>query len=148
MMWIATNIGAGGGTTAAALTALIYEIAKNHEAYSRLFKELQAAKLSEFATWAECQNLSYLDACIRETERLHPPVGMHLERIVPAEGAVICGKFLKGGTVVGMNPWVVNRDIAVFGEDADIWRPDRWLGSAESRNRMQKTVLTVSSLSP
>lgn len=30
-------------------------------------------------------------------------------------------------TAVGVNPWVVHRDKEVFGDDAESFRPDRWL---------------------
>lgn len=30
-------------------------------------------------------------------------------------------------TTVGVNPWVVHRDTAIFGEDVESFRPDRWL---------------------
>lgn len=30
-------------------------------------------------------------------------------------------------TVVGVNPWVVHQNTEVFGDDADAFRPDRWL---------------------
>ena len=28
---------------------------------------------------------------------------------------------------MGVNPWVVHRDRSVFGEDVEIFRPERWL---------------------
>jgi len=31
-------------------------------------------------------------------------------------------------TVIGVNPWVVHRGTAVFGEDAESFNPERWLG--------------------
>ena len=145
-MWIATNIGAGSGTTASTLTAMLHYIAGDPSVHRKLTAELRSTKLSEPPTWPECQALTYLDSCVRETERLHPAIGMHLERVVPSEGATICGKFLKGGTVVGMNPWVVNRDKNVFGEDSDTWRPERWLEDPDRRRHMQNTVLTVGEL--
>jgi cytochrome P450 len=53
---------------------------------------------------------------------------MPLERIVPPPGAQLSdSNFLPGGTIVGMNPYVVNRDQGIFGRDAEDFRPERWL---------------------
>jgi len=71
-------------------------------------------------------------------------VGMALERVVPKGGVELCGQRFEEGTIVGMNAWVVHRDRAVFGEDADEWNPDRWLGDAEQRVAMERCFLTVS----
>lgn len=96
-------------------------------------------------SWAHIARLPYLDACVREAVRLRPPFALPLERVVPPGGLVVGGRFVPGGTVVGMSPSVVNRDRAAFGEDADDWRPERWLDERESRVReMEQSVLTVS----
>ena len=87
-----------------------------------------------------------MHACVKEAERIHPPIGLPLERIVPARGATICGQFFEGGTVVGMNAWVIHRNKDVFGHDADSWNPDRWLCDKAQRARMENTLLTVSHL--
>jgi hypothetical protein len=59
-------------------------------------------------------------------------------------GAEICGQRFSGGTIVGINAWVIHRDQNVFGEDAEAWNPDRWLGPDEGKRRlMEKTLLTV-----
>lgn len=42
--------------------------------------------------------------------RIHPSTGLMLERYVPAGGAVLHGKFIPGGTTIGVNAWVFNRD--------------------------------------
>ncbi|CAD6590216.1 MAG: hypothetical protein ASARMPRED_004679 [Alectoria sarmentosa] len=76
--------------------------------------------------FADAHALPYLNACIHETFRMHPPFSAMYERIVPAPGATICGQFVPGGTLVGCNPWVIQRDRSVFGEDADTYRPERW----------------------
>ena len=105
---------------------------------------LQAGKLSKEATWKECQELPYLDAYVKEAERIHPGVGLPLERIVPSEGVTICGQYFNGGTVGGINAWVIHQDKSVFGQDAASWRPERWLCGRAERNKMEDTMLTVS----
>jgi cytochrome P450 len=101
-------------------------------------------RLSEYVSWKEAQQLPYLDAVIKEAGRLHPPFGLHLERIVPPEGAVISGKHLPGGTVVGINSWAIHRREDPFGKDADEFRPERWLCDEEQRRKMGRALLTVS----
>jgi cytochrome P450 len=62
--------------------------------------------------------------------RIHPPLGLALERVVPASGWQMPGggPWLPGGTKVGMNAWVSNWDEAVFGpEDVDGFVPERWM---------------------
>ena len=146
-MWIATNIGAGSGTTATILRAALYNILKHPHSLQKILQELQYAakvgKFSKVATWKECQDLPYLGACVKEAERIHPAIGLPLERIVPSEGATICGQRFEGGTVVGINAWVVHRDKAVFGNDAETWRPERWLCGRAERIKMEETLLTV-----
>lgn len=58
---------------------------------------------------------------------MHPGVSYPLERIVPKTGAEISGFHLPAGTIVGMNAAVIHRDRSIFGDDADTFRPERWL---------------------
>ena len=114
----------------------------------RLLAELDEARkedrLSELVTWKESQSLPYLDAIIKESGRIHPPFGLHLERVVPPSGAEICGQFFKGGTVVGISPWVMNHDTGIFGSDADEWRPERWMECDKDRRKaMDNALFTV-----
>ena len=147
--WTNSNIQAGSDTTGILLSAIFYYLLKNPESMARLRTELDTATIgdgsSEFVTWKESQTLPYLDACIKEASRLHPPIAFPLERTVPTEGATVGGQQLPGGTLVAMSTWVVNRD-PVFGEDANSWRPQRWLCAEEKRRNMYSSLLTVNSL--
>lgn len=92
-------------------------------------------------TWNESQGLTYLDACIKEAFRLHPAPGLPMERIVPAQGADIGGRFVKGGTIVGVSAWVVHRKKDVFGDDVEVFRPERWIvekGDEEGEKRVKE----------
>ena len=76
--------------------------------------------------------------------RLHPGVGFPLERYVPEEGLRVDNIFLPGGTIIGMNAWVVHYDKTVFGEDADEFRPERWIDAEPEKLRlMDKCFLSV-----
>lgn len=72
---------------------------------------------------------------------MHPAIGMLIERVVPPSGATICGSFIPGGTIVGCNAWVVQRDRSTFGEDCDNYRPERWLADADSTHKMERAML-------
>jgi hypothetical protein len=51
------------------------------------------------------------------------------------------------GTVVGVNGWVTHFDKKVFGEDAEFFRPERWLEADEEKVRMMnKNMVAVSAI--
>lgn len=123
---------------------------KHPETLRKLREEIdtafEAGRLSMPVTWRQSRSLPYLEACFMEAGRIHPPFGLHLERVAPPEGLNLCGQDIPGGTIVGMNAWVVHRDRDIFGEDAACWRPERWLDCNETtRRRMEQSLLTVSS---
>lgn len=59
--------------------------------------------------------------------RLHPVTGFILERHVPSGGTTLCSTYLPAGTVVGINAWAIHQDKSIYGDDADAFRPERWL---------------------
>ncbi|KAI1772662.1 cytochrome P450 [Hypoxylon cercidicola] len=145
--WTSSNIIAGSDTTAIFLRTMFHQLLTHPSTLVKLRAELDEAaaqgNLSKVATWKESIALPYLNACFKEAGRIHPPFGLHLERIVPPEGLEVCGKTLPAGTIVGMNAWVVHRDPEVFGPDPDAWRPERWLeGDKEHIKRMDASLLT------
>jgi len=137
---------AGSDTTAISLSAVFYYLIKNPRCYQKLMDEIDTAVCSGvledcptgLVSWAESQKLPYLNACVKEAFRLHPAVGLPLERIVPPQGAEICGEFIAGGTIVGSSAWVIHRRPEVFGPDVDTYRPERWLETTkETKKEME-----------
>ncbi|GLA22359.1 hypothetical protein AnigIFM63326_003271 [Aspergillus niger] len=132
-----SNVNAGSDTTAISLRAILYYTLKNPRVFSKLQDELngalQTGKVTIPVSWKQSQELPYLDAVIKEALRLHPAVGLLLERVVPAGGLQLPnGPFLPAGTVVGVNPWIIHRH-AIFGKEIDRFVPERWLrGNDES----------------
>jgi cytochrome P450 len=126
--YLILNILGGADTTAILLKACIYHILKNASVAKNLSAELRAADLPSPAPYEKLQHLPYLSACITEALRFHPVVGHVLERIVPSTGLTLSdGTVLPPGTIVGVNPWVTSRDTEIYGADAEVFRPERWL---------------------
>ncbi|KAK0743825.1 cytochrome P450-like protein [Schizothecium vesticola] len=126
---------AGSETTAISLSSVFYYLLKTPAALATLRAEIDAAArdglFSDYetglVTWHEAQGLPYLDAVVKEAFRLHPAPGLPMERVVPAGGLEIAGRFVPGGTIVGCSAWVYHRNEDVFGEDVEVFRPERWL---------------------
>ncbi|KAK3673769.1 hypothetical protein LTR78_006322 [Recurvomyces mirabilis] len=148
LVYLFANINAGSDTIGSTLRAVFYYLLKSPQSLQKLVGELTKAqetgKLSSpLPTWTEVQALPYLNAVIKEALRLNPALALPMERIVPASGLQIGDVFLAPGTVVGINPWVLQRDPRVFGQDAEEWRPDRWLGDdKEEVKYMDQHVLS------
>lgn len=144
-----SNIFAGSDTTAASLRAIFYYLCRTPSAHNKVLAELDEAarggKLSDPITFAEAQELKYFQAVVKEALRMHPAVGLLLERVVPRGGTEVGGMWLAGGTVVGINPWVAARDKEVYGEDSEIFKPERWLDVDEKGLKaMERNFLAVS----
>ncbi|KAL4784157.1 cytochrome P450 [Aspergillus varians] len=146
--WTFSNVIAGSDSTAVVMRTIWYNLLLHPETMHRLRDELlEADKTSGFAkpypSWKDVCDLPYLDACILEGLRLHPPFCLPFERIVPKGGMMIGNKwYFPEGTVIGMSPYVVNRHKPTFGEDADKWNPERWMVPRELKSKREAAVLT------
>lgn len=147
------NIMAGADTTAALLRAVTYYVLKNPPVLKKLQQELDAARLTLPVTYSAAQVLPYLEAVIKESSRMHPGVGLILERIVPSGGLTLTdGTVIPPGTIVGMNPWIIHQNKQIFGQDAASFRPERWLrneaeGETEEEYQVRFTAMKQSDLS-
>jgi cytochrome P450 len=140
---------AGSETTAISLSSIFYHLLRNRRVYEKLMEELdnavQEGVISEMTdnivTWKSSQTLPYLDAVVQESFRLHPAAGLMLERIVPASGLGILGHHIPGGTIVGCNAWVLHRRPEIFGQDVEVFRPERWLEAGKEELKEMKSTM-------
>ncbi|TVY44107.1 Pisatin demethylase [Lachnellula subtilissima] len=147
MNHLMNNLLAGSDTTAISLRAIFYYLVQNPRCLEILRQEIDTAerekRISEHITLAESLQMPYLQACMKEAMRLHPGIGFPLERVVPLEGLAVGNVLLPAGTIVGMHAWVVHHDKTIFGEDADDFRPERWLAQdVDNIRRMDKCFLS------
>ncbi|KAH0848185.1 putative cytochrome P450 [Fonsecaea pedrosoi] len=154
-------VNAGSGTVATTLAATFYFLLK----YPHVMKELVAEIDSHFpppsatnnsgkgtgpinfaeyvVPFAESQKLPFLDAVLKEIFRLWPGLGMQLiERVTPPEGAHILGEYIPGNIIVSCNAWIMHRHKPTYGEDVEVFRPQRWLDATpEQQAAMNKALL-------
>ena len=129
---------AGSDTTATAIRSTMLYLIAHPRVYFKLRAEIDAAVSSGSVPAAPAivsdaclKDMPYLQAVVREGLRIHPPVTDVVPKKVPKGGdsVTVNGKqyFLPGGTNVSYNAWGVHHDKAMFGEDAGVFRPGRWL---------------------
>lgn len=135
-----STISGAGDTTATTVTAAIYNLIKNPAALKSLREELSEAQLPEIPSYSEVSKLPYLNAVIRESMRVFPTPTWPMERLVPKGGATIAGMFFPEGTSVGCLPSAVHQNTKIFGDDVDVYRPERWLTSNAQELRQMESA--------
>ncbi|KAL2272065.1 hypothetical protein VTJ83DRAFT_1436 [Remersonia thermophila] len=143
---------AGADTTSTAIRCVILHLLTHPPVYKKLQDEVDAAVAAGKAptppriiTAAEAKSLPYLQACIKESMRIHPPITSTFPKRVPDSGntVIVDGKsvFLPPGTNVGYSVYALHRDRRTYGEDVDEFRPECWLlGKDQARlSAMNKT---------
>lgn len=76
--------------------------------------------------------------------RVAPTNNLPLERVVAAGTVSINGYEIPRGTIIGSSAYVIHRDQNIYGTDADVYRPERWLGTDSATRKMQKHFFAVS----
>ena len=139
-----TQITAGSDSTASALRMALYYIATNPSVHRQLLAEAKNAMSAGFVSRpiikdSEARQLPYLQACVKEGLRMYPPVTGLLAKEVPREGAEIePGKYAPSGTWIAWNSWGMQRHKAVYGSDAEMFRPERWISRHAASEKEQE----------
>lgn len=130
---------AGLSSTAAALTTVLYDLGTHPEAQRRLFDELKAPHPDDSA------ESSFLGCIMKETFRLSPSFPSIFPRYVSSGAETAIPNLptpLPVGTMVGCNLYVLGRSKEVWGDDADEWKPERWMADPEDADgKTEKQML-------
>lgn len=139
----------GSDSTTTVLRSTLFLLAGTPVSYSKLRAELDAAtddgRLSRpVASYAEVQKLPYLTACIWEGLRMYPPLFGLKAKSAPPGGDTFKGVYYPEGCEVAICDEALCRNTAIFGQDAQMFRPDRWIDAhAETRVKYRQTVDAV-----
>ena len=118
---------AGRDTTAAALSWMFYELARNPEVKAQVVEEIESALGGRDFQYGDLNALPLLYACAKETLRLYPSVPRDLKMAVASDVLPNQGPGISRGSWMVYMPYVMGRRESLWGPDAKTWRPARWL---------------------
>ncbi|KAF9771295.1 hypothetical protein IL306_011074 [Fusarium sp. DS 682] len=127
----------GWDTVGFALTMAAYQLLQNRDIEQRLYQELKEvwkdpAEPPEITT---LEKLPYLNAVLKETFRLSPGALCRLSRVNP-NGTEQYGNWeIPLGTIISMSIPDVLSDEAIWGSDAAMFKPERWLNEEADLDR-------------
>ncbi|XP_077243124.1 putative (S)-N-methylcoclaurine 3'-hydroxylase isozyme 2 [Tasmannia lanceolata] len=124
---------AGTDTTTNAIEWTISELVKNPQAMKRAKGELEEVvgkrKTGENAvTESHLVHLCYLQACVKEALRLHPPIPLMLPRKAP-DACEVMNYTIPKGCRIFVNLWAIGRDPKAW-KDPLKFLPERFLESS------------------
>ncbi|KAM0334507.1 hypothetical protein ACHAQA_001536 [Verticillium albo-atrum] len=129
---------AGSDTTAGAIRGALLLTITNPRVSTLLQLEIDAAVRDGKApgvgegliSLAQAKELPYLQAVVRESLRMRPPVANLFPRNVPKGGDTVLvngeSVVLPGGVCIGYSAYAMHRSEALYGDDAQAFRPERW----------------------
>jgi cytochrome P450 len=126
---IAVMLLAGHETTASALSWLIWELVSRpveQEALSRVIADTPDSNLAPAAPgpWSGVTPRNVVDALIKETLRLYPPIAFFLRET--SNDVSFREKRIPAGSYMVVSPWTLHRHRR-FWEAPDSFEPTRWL---------------------
>lgn len=127
---------AGRDTTATTLSWFLYMLCKNPHVQDKAAKEVRKAtdakdntpfdQYVESVTDDALDKMHYLHAALAETLRLYPAVPVDA-KICFSDDTLPDGYSVRKGDMVAYQPYAMGRMKYIWGEDAEEFRPERWL---------------------
>ncbi|KAK0988782.1 hypothetical protein LTS01_009051 [Friedmanniomyces endolithicus] len=121
---------AGRDTTASLLTNAWFMLSKRPDVWSKLQAEVSTL---------HGEHMRYLKAFLNETQRLYPVVPVNSRQavedtILPLGGGKdgLAPVFVPKGWTAAWSVWAMHRRKDYFGDDANEFRPERWLDDPET----------------
>ncbi|KAI0520462.1 hypothetical protein KFK09_007938 [Dendrobium nobile] len=129
---------AGRDTTAGTLSWFFYMLCKNPNVQEKVAQEVRDSIMEKetlsmnefhlFLTEEILNGMHYLHAALTETLRLYPAVPLDVKYCF-SDDTLPDGFDLKEGDLVNYQPFAMGRMKFLWGEDAEVFRPDRWLNN-------------------
>lgn len=133
---------AGRDTSAQALSWAIYCLSEHPEVEALARCEIIDVCGVRGPVYEDMNRLPYLDAVIREALRLYPSVPVDI-KVARHDDTWPDGTFVPRGANVVYDIYNMGRSCSIWGEDAEVFRPARWLESNEPRGNYEYPVFNA-----
>ncbi|KAF9334777.1 hypothetical protein BG006_001525 [Podila minutissima] len=120
---------AGRDTTAQALSWMFYLLHRssvNRGILPKLVSEISSSLGNSSPTYEVLKQMKYAEACLYESLRIYPSVPRNLKICVQDDVWPDGTKVYKGESVA-WHPWAMGRNEAIWGPDAEVYNPERWM---------------------
>ncbi|CAN7115295.1 unnamed protein product [Brassica rapa subsp. narinosa] len=120
----------GTSTTSTLLEWTMTELIRHPECMKKLQDEIRSSSIpnSSYIKEEKVEKMKYLKAVIKEVLRLHPSLPLILPRVL-SEDVKLMEYNIAAGTEVIINAWAIQRDTAIWGLEAEEFKPERHLDS-------------------
>ncbi|KAJ4831349.1 hypothetical protein Tsubulata_015971 [Turnera subulata] len=126
--WLTTELFvAGSDTTTVTVEWAMAELLKNREVMRKVCEEIESELRNKPFSESHVSQLPYLNACIKETLRMHPAAPFLLPRQA-LETWEVMGYTIPKGAQVLVNVWAIARDPSMW-DDPLSFKPERFLDS-------------------
>ena len=132
---LANNYFGGCFSVTTAMVAPPYELTQHPDERDRAMAAARALRSSGALTdFAALNADTCLDAALRETLRLHPPVAFFQRRVKQEAPVVLGGYQVPAGTLLFISCYPLHLDASHWGSDAETFRPSRWANGTAAAN--------------
>ncbi|KAK9070136.1 hypothetical protein SSX86_010536 [Deinandra increscens subsp. villosa] len=118
---------AGTDTVVTTIEWAMAELIKNKEIMHKVQEELKKEFNPNSIIQSDLSKLTYFNACIKETLRLHPVVPVLIPRRA-IEACEVMNYTIPQNAQVWVNVWAISHDPKVW-EDPNTFKPERFIGS-------------------
>jgi len=136
------------GTSTSSLTATwtLHLLHDHPDVTRKLYEELKESLPDRHQTIQHnaVKNLPYLNATLYESMRMQSVSGATMRKSPPG-GVDLCGYHVPEGWTITASPYAIHNSKEVYGDDADTFRPDRWIeADPEQLKLMRRSFMAFS----
>jgi len=130
---------AGRDTVTHSLSWAVYCLCMHPEVAEKVRTEVKEVCGVKGPAYEDLKDLIYLQAVLNETLRLYPALPLEC-KLAADDDTWPDGTFVPQGTYAIFNTYAMGRDTSIWGEDALVFRPERWLEMERAPTSFQYPV--------